>query len=271
MPRILITGCSSGFGQAIARHFLDQGWEVIATMRTPPPEGLPGHDRLRVLPLDVTDPASIERAVADAHPLDALVNNAGVGMLNVLEGADMAKAEELFETNVLGTMAMTRAVMPSMRDRRSGVIVNVSSSVTLRPLPALSIYSASKAAVNAFTRSFALEAAEFGVRVRLVLPGSAPATSFGKNAVARMGMDVPDSYGPFVQKYFQSLQTATEETDPEDVARAVWRAVTDPDVPMMLPAGADAETWFREEAMRRPDPTWTTRQAAPWSRRGVAL
>ena len=139
--------------------------------------------------------------------------------------------------------------MPGMRERRSGVVVNISSSVTLRPLPALSIYSASKAAINAFTKSFALEAAEFGVRARVVLPGSAPTTSFGKNAVARMGMDVPEAYGPFVQAYFRTLQTASEKTDAQDVAKAVWRAVSDVDAPMMLPAGADAETWFREEGI----------------------
>lgn len=149
----------------------------------------------------------------------------------------------------MGTIAMTRAVMPGMRDRRSGVIVNVSSSVTLRALPALSIYSASKAAVNAFTESFALEAAEFGVRVRLVLPGSAPETSFGRNAVARMGMEVPEAYGPFVQAYFQSLRSAAEKTQVRDVAQAVWRAVSDDAAPMKLPAGADAETWFREEGL----------------------
>jgi NAD(P)-dependent dehydrogenase (short-subunit alcohol dehydrogenase family) len=249
MPRILITGTSSGFGRAIAAHFLDQGWEVIATMRNPSPDGLPVSDHLRLLPLDVTDADSIATAIAEAGTLDALVNNAGVGMLNVLEGADITRTRELFETNVLGTMAVTRAVMPGMRARHSGVIVNISSSVTLRPLPALSAYSASKAAVNAFTESFALEAAEFGVHARLVLPGSAPETSFGRNAVARMGMDVPDAYAPFVQAYFQSLQSATEKTQARDVAQAVWRAVTDETAPMKLPAGADAEAWFREEGL----------------------
>lgn len=249
MSRILITGTSSGFGQAIAAHFLDRDWEVVATMRNPSAAGLPVSDNLRVLPLDVTDAGSIAAAIGDAGPLDALVNNAGVGMLNVLEGVEIDRARELFETNVLGTMAMTRAVMPGMRERRSGVIINISSSATLRPLPALSIYSASKAAINAFTESFALEAAEFGVRARLVLPGSAPETSLGRNAVSRMGMDVPEAYGHFVQAYLQRLQSAPEKTHVHDVAQAVWRAVTDENSPMKLPAGADAQTWFREEGI----------------------
>lgn len=250
MPKILITGASSGFGLATAELFLAEGWEVIATMRTPAAHTMAAHDRLHILPLDVTDAASIAQTVANAGDVDALVNNAGVGMLNVLEGVDIAKARELFETNVLGAMALTQAVLPGMRARRVGVIVNISSSVTLRPFPALSVYSASKAAINAFTESLALETAQFGIRTRLVLPGSAPTTAFGKNAVARMGMDVPAPYETFVQGYFATMRSSTEKTEAEDVARAVWRAVTEADAPMRLPAGADAETIFNQTVTR---------------------
>ncbi|MBP1862082.1 SDR family oxidoreductase [Rhizobium herbae] len=246
MPKILITGCSSGFGLAIARTFLSEEWDVVATMRTPRNDLLPANDRLEILGLDVTSADSITKAVEAVGPIDALVNNAGVGMLNVLEGAEMAKVRELFETNVFGAMAMTKAVLPQMRIRRSGVIVNVSSSVTIKPLPALSVYSASKAALNAFTESLALEAALFGVRAKLVLPGSAPTTGFGKNAVARMGMNIPEAYSAFVQDYLTTLRSGTEFTRPEDVAEAVWRAVTEPEAPMKIPAGADAQTWFRK-------------------------
>ncbi|SFI53193.1 SDR family oxidoreductase [Albimonas pacifica] len=249
MPKALVTGCSTGFGLAIAQRFLDEGWEVVATMRSPREDLLPAGERLTVLPLDVTDPRSIAAAVEAAGPLDALVNNAGVGLLNVLEGATMETMREVFETNTLGPIAMTKAVMPQFRARGGGVIVNVGSSVTVRPLPALSAYSASKAALDAFTESFALEAALFGVRVRLVLPGSAPTTSFGRNAVARMGMDIPEPYDAFVKSYLGGLRAATELTTPEDVAAAVWRAVDDPDAPMKTPAGADARTWFREAGL----------------------
>ncbi|WP_299363686.1 SDR family oxidoreductase [Brucella sp. BE17] len=248
MPKILITGASTGFGLATAELFLAQGWDVVATMRTPQEQTMPEHDRLQILALDVTDADSIAQAVADVGVVDALVNNAGVGMLNVLEGVDIAKARELFETNVIGTMAMTQAVLPGMRARQTGVIVNISSSVTLRPFPALSVYSASKAAINTFTESLALEAAQFGIRIRLVLPGSAPTTAFGKNAVARMGMNVPAPYEAFVQDYFATMRTSTEKTEVGDVAQAVWRAVTDPGAPMRLPAGADAEAIYNETA-----------------------
>lgn len=246
MPKIFITGASSGFGLATAELFLAQGWEVVATMRDPQAQTIPAHERLHTFRLDVTDAASIAQAVVDAGIVDVLVNNAGVGMLNVLEGVDMAKARELFDTNVLGTIALTQAVLPGMRARRAGVIVNISSSVTLRPFPALAVYSASKAAINAFTESLALETAQFGIRTRLVLPGSAPTTAFGKNAMARMGTSVPAPYEAFVQDYFKEMRGQIDKTAAVDVARAVWRAATEPDAPMRLPAGADAEALFKQ-------------------------
>jgi NAD(P)-dependent dehydrogenase (short-subunit alcohol dehydrogenase family) len=241
MNTILITGCSSGFGLETARYFLDRDWTVIATMRTPREDVLPRSDHLRILPLDVTDAESIARTVDAAGPIDALVNNAGVGLLNALEGVSMDQVREVFETNTLGTIAMTKAVLPQFRAQRAGVIVNVTSTVTLRPLHLLSVYTASKAAVNAFTESLALELEPFGVRVRIVLPGLAPETSFGDNARARMGMNVPEPYAELAAQVFARLQQAAGEiTRPLDVAEAVWRAVTDPSCPMRLPAGADA-------------------------------
>ena len=199
MKTILVTGCSSGFGLETAQHFLKHDWSVVATMRTPREGLLPRSDRLRVLALDVTDPNSIRQAVEAAGPLNALVNNAGIGWLNALEGTPMANAREVFETNTLGTMAVTQAVLPQFRQRKAGVIVNVTSSVTLRSLPLLSVYTASKAAVNAFTESLALELEPFGIRVRLVLPGRAPDTQFGNNARARMKDGFPEAYANLAQ------------------------------------------------------------------------
>ena len=240
MQTVLITGCSSGFGLETARCFFDRGWAVVATMRQPREDVLPPSDRLRVLALDVTDPASIEQAVAQAGPIDVLVNNAGIGWLNALEGTPMTAARELFETNTLGLMAITQAILPQMRERRAGVIVNVSSSVTLRALPLLSVYTASKAAVNAFTEVLALELEQFGVRARVVLPGRAPDTSFGDNARARMGAGFPDAYADLAHRVFTGMQAGGPVTHSSDVTEAVWRAATDPSCPMRLPAGADA-------------------------------
>lgn len=240
MKTVLITGCSSGFGLEIARYFLDRGWKVIATMRTPREDVLPRSEHLRVLALDVTDPASIRRAIDAAGPIDVLVNNAGIGMLNALEGTSMDTARELFETNTLGTIAMTQAVLPQFRQRKEGVIVNITSTVTLRSLPLLSVYTASKAAVNAFTESLALELKAFHIRVNLVLPGRAPETRFGENARSRMQAGFPEPYADLVQSVFAGWETSTMVTQSLDVAEAVWRAANDPACPMRIVAGADA-------------------------------
>jgi NAD(P)-dependent dehydrogenase (short-subunit alcohol dehydrogenase family) len=243
MSTILITGCSSGFGLDAARHFLDQGWDVIATMRTPKPGVLPTSDRLRVLPLDVTKPDSIRALVAAAGPIDALVNNAGLGLASIVEGTSMQTARAIFETNLFGVLAVTQAFLPQLRERK-GVIVNVSSCVMCREMAITEIYTASKAALNALTESLALELAPQGVRVRLVLPGRSPETPFGQNAQAHMreqGVAIPEPYAAFVKSAFDRMTSATGPvTHASDVSEAIWRAVTDPSAPMRQPAGADS-------------------------------
>jgi NAD(P)-dependent dehydrogenase (short-subunit alcohol dehydrogenase family) len=241
MKTILITGCSSGFGLETARYFLERDWNVIATMRTPNAELLPASPHLRVLPLDVTDPHSIQKLIATAGPIDVLVNNAGIGLLGALEGISLDKVREVFETNTFGTIAVTQAVLPQMRERKAGVIINVTSSVTVKSLPLLSVYTGSKAAVNAFTESLALELAQFNVRVNLVLPGRAPTTSFGANAQPRMQGAIPEAYAAMAQNVFAEWAQSTEEvTQAIDVAQAVWQAATTSDAPMRIAAGADA-------------------------------
>jgi NAD(P)-dependent dehydrogenase (short-subunit alcohol dehydrogenase family) len=242
MKTILITGCSSGFGLDTARHFLDREWNVIATMRTPREDLLPRSAHLRVLALDVTDPGSIRHAVDAAGPIDVLVNNAGIGVLNALEGMSMEAVREIFETNTFGTIAMTQAVLPQFRERRAGVVVNVTSSVTLKGLPLLSVYTASKAAVNAFTETLALELQQFNVRVNVVLPGRAPETRFGENARARMKAGVPEPYAELAQRFFAGMEQSTEGeiTYSIDVTEAIWRAANDPSSPIRIAAGADA-------------------------------
>ena len=249
MPTILITGCSSGFGLETARHFLTEGWTVIATMRTPKADLLPVSDQLTILPLDVTDPASIAATSAAAGEIDVLVNNAGIGWLNAVEGTPISVVRDIFETNTIGTIAMMQAVLPQFRDRRAGVIINVTSSVTLKNYDLLSVYTASKAAVNALTEVMALELAPFGIRSHVVLPGQAPATAFGANARERLEQagGFPELYAEMIQAVFARLTSGSDEdkTRPEDVAAAVWRVATDPTTPMRVPAGADAEALFK--------------------------
>jgi NAD(P)-dependent dehydrogenase (short-subunit alcohol dehydrogenase family) len=244
MKTILITGCSSGFGLDIARYFLERGdWNVVATMRTPHTDLLPVSSRLRVMALDVKDPASIRQVVDAAGPIDVLVNNAGIGLLGAVEGTQMETVRDVFETNTFGTFALIKAVLPQMRERRSGTIVNVSSSTTMKTLPLLSEYTASKAAVNAFSASLALELAEFNVQVKIVLPGSAPETSFGTTARTRMQNAFPAPYADFAKRVMAGMGDLSLVTHALDVSEAVWRAATDPASPLRIPAGADAVAW----------------------------
>lgn len=241
MKTILITGCSSGYGLETARHFLERGWNVVATMRTPRADVLPKSDRLRVLPLDVTRPASIAAALEASGPIDVLVNNAGIGLFGALEVTPMSTIREVFETNTFGVIAMTQAVVPQFRTQRSGCIVNVTSSATLAPMPLVAVYTASKAAIEGFTGSLAFELEEFDVKVKLVEPGYGPSTGFTKNSGSRLEGLLPEPYAPLAQRVFASLGNGPADVTKEtDVADAVFRAVSDTSGRLRFPAGADA-------------------------------
>jgi len=241
MKTVLITGCSSGYGLETARHFHAQGWNVVATMRTPREDVLPRSERLRVLSLDVTKPASIAAALEASGPIDVLVNNAGIGLFGAFEVTPMATVREVFETNTFGVMAMTQAVLPQLRARRDGVVVNVTSSATLAPMPMVAVYTASKMAIEGFTASLAFELEAFGVRVKLVEPGYAPTTRFTANSGSRLEGLIPEAYAPLAQRLFASLPQGSEGvTSESDVAEAVWRAANDASGQLRFPAGADA-------------------------------
>lgn len=240
MKTVLVTGCSSGYGLATALHFHAQGWRVIAAMRTPTPELLPVDARMQVVRLDVTDDDAIAAAVAAAGPIDVLVNNAGVGLLGAVEATPMATVRDIFAVNTFGTIAMTRAVLPGMRAQGRGVIVHVTSSATMVAMPLVAVYTASKAAIEAFGASLALELAAFGVRVRLVEPGYGPGTRFTDNALPRMAGLVPPAYAAFAAEAMAAGGPGGAVTHASDVAAVVWRAAHDDGDTLRYPAGADA-------------------------------
>lgn len=240
MKTVLITGCSSGYGLETARHFHAEGWNVVATMRTPREGVLPRSERLRVLPLDVTRPESISAALEASGPIDVLVNNAGIGVVGAFEATPMSHIRKVFETNTFGVMAMTQAVIPQFRRRKSGVVVNVTSSVTLAPMPLAAAYTASKMAIEGFTGSLAHELQAFDVRVKLVEPGYAPTTRFAQNADVRVEDLIPEAYASFAQPIFAAFAQPALVTTEADVAEAVLRAATDVSGQLRFPAGADA-------------------------------
>lgn len=237
---VLITGCSSGYGAATARCFHDQGWNVFATMRTPRLGDLPKSERLRVLALDVTKPESIAAALDEAGPIDVVVNNAGIGVVGAFEATPMSTVREVFETNTFGVMAVLQAIVPRFRERRAGVIVNVTSSATLAPMPLASVYTASKIAIEGFTASLAHELGAFNVKVKLVEPGYGPSTRFTANGTERMQGLIPQAYQAFAQPIFAAFAQPGLTTRESDVAEVVWRAANDETETLRFPAGPDA-------------------------------
>jgi NAD(P)-dependent dehydrogenase (short-subunit alcohol dehydrogenase family) len=240
MQTVLITGCSSGYGLETARFFHARGWNVVATMRTPRADGLPASERLRVLPLDVTKPESIAAALDASGPIDVLVNNAGVGLFGAFEATPMAVARAVFDTNTFGVMAMTQAVLPQFRARRSGVLVNVTSSATLQPMPLVAVYTASKLAIEGFTASLAFELEPFGVRVKLVEPGYCPTSRFTSNTPISPAALIPPAYADYARRVLSAFAQPAEVTREADVAEAVYRAANDTSAELRFPAGADA-------------------------------
>jgi short-subunit dehydrogenase len=185
MARVLITGCSTGFGRASAVELTKRGHDVVATARKP--ETLDELDVVDRIGLDIDDDASVNEAVAKAGTLDALVNNAGFGVVGPIEKVPLAEARRLFDTNVFGTMRMVQAVAPGMRERGSGTIVNVASLAGRVAPPLGGVYAASKWAVEGMSEALHYELGHFGVRVRLVEPGFFATEFQGKEPSLRSG------------------------------------------------------------------------------------
>ena len=244
---VLITGTSSGYGKAMAEFFHGRGWNVVATMRRPDPGVFAAPaERLKVLPLDVTDPGSIDAAIARGAEafgaIDVFVNNAGIGLASAVEATPDRIVREIFETNTFGVIGACRAVIPHMRRQGGGVIVNVTSSTCIGPMPLAAVYAASKCAVEGFTEALSHELVAFGIKARLVEPGYAPTTNFSANTGARLKGLIPDDYGAFAQAYFQKLANyPTPYCTEAEVAEATFRAATDESRTIRYPAGADSK------------------------------
>ena len=233
---ILITGTSSGFGEATARLFAARGWNVIATMRNPEASNaLQLGDNVLVTRLDVEDLDTIEAAISEGIArfgrIDALVNNAGYGLFAVFEGASREAVKRQFDVNVFGVMDVTRAILPHFRSNRKGTIINISSGAGVIGFPMASLYSASKFAVEGFTEALGYELSGLGITVKLVEPGGAPSTGF----MARSGSEgapipVATDYYPFLEhigKLYGGMAGGTDPDAVDKVASAIFEAATD--------------------------------------------
>lgn len=244
---ILITGTSSGYGKATAELFIRRGWNVLATMRRPDPTVFPAaSERLKILPLDITNADSIGQAVAAGvaafGAVDVLVNNAGIGLASVVEATPDTTIREIFETNTFGVFAACRAIIPQMRRQGHGIIVNVTSSAGIAPIPLVAVYAASKCAVEGFTESLSYELGPFAIKARLVEPGYAPTTNFTASGGARMQGLIPADYGSFAQSYFAKMASyPTPYCTEAEVAEAVFAAATEEGSRIRYPAGPDTK------------------------------
>jgi NAD(P)-dependent dehydrogenase (short-subunit alcohol dehydrogenase family) len=245
MKTVLITGTSSGYGKAAAERFLQQGWNVIATMRKPDPELFAQSERLLVVQLDVTDETSIARAISQGieafGQIDVLVNNAGIGLFSALEATPAATIREIFETNTFGVMAVTQAIIPHMRQRGQGTIVNVTSSVCFAGMPLVAPYAASKFAIEGFTEALFFELDTLGVRVKLVEPGYGPGTSFTANGMDRMEGLIPPAYQAYAGQLMESFANPAAVTTADHVADGIFAASNDQTDRLRFPAGPDSE------------------------------
>jgi NAD(P)-dependent dehydrogenase (short-subunit alcohol dehydrogenase family) len=236
-PVVLITGTSSGIGQAIAGAFVAKGFEVFGTSRNPQrTEPIAG---VELLALDVSDAASVTAAVSTvierAGRIDVLVNNAGVGVFGAAEESSIAQAQELFDTNFFGLLRVTNAVLPHLRAQRSGRIINIGSVLGFLPAPYGALYAASKHAVEGYSESLDHETREFGVRVSVVEPGYTD-TAFDANAA---DPDSPiESYVPLREHVKETLiKSVRTGDDPSVVARVVLKAATSRIPKLRYPAG----------------------------------
>ena len=243
---IFITGASSGIGRATALHFHDRGWNVVATMRDPGAAGdLASLEHVLVARLDVLDEASIaaarDAALARFGAVDVLLNNAGYGAYGPLEAFSMDRVRRQFDTNVIGLLAVTRAFLPSFRERRSGTVVNVSSIGGRMTFPLGTLYHGTKFAVEGLSEALHYELEAFGVRVRIVEPGMV-ATDFGGRSFDFCNDATLVEYQGTIGKLFAHWrEAASNPSPPTVVAEVIWTAVHDETDTLRFRAGADAE------------------------------
>jgi NAD(P)-dependent dehydrogenase (short-subunit alcohol dehydrogenase family) len=244
--RWLITGASSGFGRAIAEAALAGGDAVVATARNPATLGeLARHERVLAVGLDVTDPAQVSAAVDRAGPVDVLVNNAGHGLLGALEELSDDQLRRVLETNLWGALAMTRAVLPQMRARRGGHIVQMSSVGGVVANPGHAAYGMSKFALEGFSEALAGEVAPFGIRVTIVEPGPFRTDFAGRSmAFADPIADYADTPAGALRRRFRD-QDGAQSGDPVRAAAAIVATVRADSAPLRLPLGREAVTRIR--------------------------
>jgi len=245
---VLITGCSSGIGRETALRFQREGWNVIATMRTPSSE-----QELVCLPnvicpaLDVTQETTIKEAIAEGHrtfgKIDVVINNAGYGLIGPFETFSTDQINRQFQTNVLGLMSVTREILPYFRKQRSGLVINVASFAGRSIFPLYSVYHASKWAVEGFCDSLQYEVSSYGIQVKIIEPGLVR-TEFWGRSTDRENRTGINAYEEDARPVLDLIDVAAGllATKPRDVAETIWKSANDDSNRLRYIVGIDAHT-----------------------------
>lgn len=245
---IFITGASSGIGQATALYFVNQGWNVVATMRNPEKQDvLQDGDNLLVLALDVEKPVSfqqvIDTAIAKFGKIDALLNNAGYGQHGLFEATSAEQIQRQFSVNFFGTLEVTRALLPHFREQKSGNIITITSGVGRVTVPLVSTYAASKFALEGFMESLSFELASQNIKVKIIEPGNI-ATNFEQTTKANFATDESltdyTEYLKQMDEVFAAIYSGGGSTT-EDVAAAIFEAATDESNVLRYVIGSDLQ------------------------------
>lgn len=245
---ILITGCNNGIGRLTAKYFQAKGWNVAATVRENSEQDaeLNALDNVLVAELDVTKENTIKSAVNATierfGQIDVLLNNAGIGVYGVLEATPKDAIRKQFDVNVIGTLMVTKKVLPYMRRNGGGIIINVSSMAGKVTFPLGTLYHGSKFAIEGMTEAMSYEMEGIGVRVKLILPGMIR-TNFSNRASTFVNFDPSQrEYQPFLMKCMPGMQKlSANPAEPIIVAETIYQAATDGSRQMRYIVGDDAE------------------------------
>ncbi|WP_228353815.1 SDR family oxidoreductase [Variimorphobacter saccharofermentans] len=232
MKTVFITGASSGIGKETAKLFQKKGWNVVATMRKPELEKeLNTYPNVRILRCDVTEVESIHNAVEatikEFGMIDVLINNAGYYTVGSLEESSSEQIRRQIDTNLLGLIEVTKAVIPYFRKQKSGIIINLSSIAGKLSIPLQSLYNTTKFAVEGFSESLQYELEPFHIRVKLIEPGTIKTEFCGRSMIVTTKDDITE-YQDYSKRVIGNLiKNGNSGSDPKFVAKTIYKAATD--------------------------------------------
>ena len=251
MPTILITGTSTGIGKATAKYFANKGWNVVATMRKPDLETeLTKISNITVLPLDVTDLDSIQKAIDLAikqfGTIDAIVNNAGFAVSGPFETATQEQINKQFATNIYGVFDCTRAILPHFRSNKAGIIVNVTSMGGRFSFPYYSLYNTTKWAIDGFSESLQYELGQLNIKVKIIEPGAIKTDFYSRSQTSSINNSLNDSATNAYREEFAKIKIQFDKagssgSDADIVAKTIYKSVTDNTNKLRYTVGVDAK------------------------------